>query len=262
MRYLALMLSALVLTGCTSLLERQYSTAEPHSSKFWESEAADILRAESYQDIVNDLLVLIGEHTESATIRLYEVEGDVVVADMLERAAVEIQQETPLGAYAVEYITSTSQAQRGYYEIQVEIGYRRTAEQLQAVVNTSSPAAVYGLLESALQSEKTELAVRIGYWGQDGQVRVEDAMGRLREARGLTEETVWLVHYYPAEGPVGLVEFLLNPSEEDIAAAQAQLPQDLPEEIPEGHSESVLEDTEADTEISEEEKSENLEQEG
>ncbi len=46
-----------------ALLERSYSTAEPHSSKYWESEAAGTLRAENNQDIVNDLLILIGQHT-------------------------------------------------------------------------------------------------------------------------------------------------------------------------------------------------------
>ena len=45
-----------LLTGCASLLERSYTTSEPHSSKFWESEAADTLRAENRQDMVNDLL--------------------------------------------------------------------------------------------------------------------------------------------------------------------------------------------------------------
>lgn len=34
-----------LLTGCASLLERSYTTSEPHSSKFWESEAAATLRA-------------------------------------------------------------------------------------------------------------------------------------------------------------------------------------------------------------------------
>ena len=55
-------LALCLLTGCASLLERSYTTVEPHSSKFWESEAADTLRAENYQDIVNDLLLLIGQH--------------------------------------------------------------------------------------------------------------------------------------------------------------------------------------------------------
>ena len=218
-RWGGLLLAVLLLTGCSPLLEREYSTTEPHSSKFWESEAAGTLRAENYQDIVNDLLLLIGQHTENAAIRLYNFEDDVSVADTLEQATVEIQAQTPLGAYAVAYITSSSQSQRGYYEAAVQIGYRRTAEQIQAVVNATRPEAVSSLLESALEDGRTELAVRIGYWGQDGQSGIESAVTQVREEHGLTEETPWVVNYYPAEGPVGLVEFLLDPSEEDIAAS-------------------------------------------
>ena len=189
---ISLVLALCLLTGCASLLERTYSTVEPHSSKFWESEAADTLRAENYQDIVNDLLILIGQHTETATLRLYNFTDDLTVADTLEKATSEIQQETAMGAYAVEYITSASRAQRGYYEIDVQISYRRTAEQIQAVVNATSTEALYSLLETALDSGRTELAVRIGYWGQDGAAKVESAMSQLREERGLTEEQAWV----------------------------------------------------------------------
>ena len=148
------------------------------------------------------------------------------MADTLERAAVEIQEQTPLGAYAVAYITSSSQPQRGYYEIAVQIGYRRTAEQIQAIVNATRPEAVSSLLESALDDGRTELAVRIGYWGQNGQSGIESAVAQIREERGLTEETPWVVNYYPAEGPVGLVEFLLDPSEEELAAFAAAHPEE------------------------------------
>ena len=131
LRHLTLLLCvSLSLTGCSALLERNYATVEPHSSKFWESEAAGTLRAENYQDIVNDLLILIGQHTESATVRLYNYEDDLTVADTLEQATTEVQQETPMGAYAVEYITASSRSQRGYYEISIQVSYRRTAEQI------------------------------------------------------------------------------------------------------------------------------------
>ena len=241
-RWAALLLAALLLTGCSPLLEREYSTTEPHSSKFWESEAAGTLRAENYQDIVNDLLLLIGQQTEAATVRLYNFEDDLSVADTLERAAVEIQEQTPLGAYAVSYITTSSQSQRGYYEIAVKIGYRRSAEQIQSVVNATRPEAVSSLLEAALQDGRTELAVRIGYWGQDGQSGIESAVAQVREERGLTEETPWLVNYYPAEGPVGLVEFLLDPTEEELAAFAAAHPEDVTGEEKNQPDETLEED--------------------
>ena len=206
---LAALAALCLLTGCASLLEREYSTVEPHSSTFWESEAAGTLRAESYQDVVNDVLLLIGQHTESATIRLYNFTDDMAVAETLEQATTEIQQETPMGAYAVEYITSTSRAQRGYYEISVQISYRRTEQQVQAVVNATSTEALPSLLDAALEAGKSELAVRIGYWREEEDpALVESVVSQIREKHGLTESPAWTVTYYPASGPVGLIEFV------------------------------------------------------
>ena len=139
-----------LLTGCASLLERSYTTSEPHSSKFWESEAAATLRAENRQDMVNDLLILIGQHTETASLRLYNFPDEQTALEELEKAAQEVQQETPLGAYAVEYITYISQPQRSCFEADLQIGYRRTAEQMQTIVSASSVSALGDLLEAAL----------------------------------------------------------------------------------------------------------------
>lgn len=224
----------LALTGC-SLPERQYVTVEPHSGKFWESEAAGTLRAENYQDIVNDLLLLISQRREAATLRLYHFDDNVTIADRLEQATIEIQRQTPLGSYAVAYIASVSQAQRGYHEVKVQIGYRRTAEELQAIVNATSPEALYALLRDALEQGRTELAVRIGYWGPSGEEQVEDAKARLREDEGLTDFPDWPETFsYPEEGPVGLLEFRLDlPSPET-----APLPPADAESVPGAPAES------------------------
>ena len=156
-----------LLTGCASLLERSYTTSEPHSSKFWESEAAATLRAENRQDMVNDLLILIGQHTETASLRLYNFPDEQTALEELEKAAQEVQQKTPLGAYAVEYITYISQPQRSCFEADLQIGYRRTAEQMQTIVSASSVSALGDLLEAALDGGRTELVVRMGYWQAD-----------------------------------------------------------------------------------------------
>ena len=219
-----MLVSLCLLTGCASLLERTYSKVEPHSSRFWESEAADTLRAENYQDIVNDLLILIGQHTESASLRLYNFEDDLAAAAAMEQATAETQQETPLGAYAVEYMTSAGQSRRGYYEATVKISYRRTAEQVQSLVNATSPEAVYSLLDAALDEGRTELAIRVSYWGTDGRERVEAAVEQLRKERGLEETPTWQVNYYPDSGQVGLVEFLMD--SETTAAMAAPPPKD------------------------------------
>lgn len=208
-RTIVVLMLCCLLTGCSSLLEREYIVVAPHSGRFWESEAADILRAEGYQDVVNDLLLLVTQHTETATLRLYNYNDEARVAEALERAAREVQQQTPMGAYAVDYITSFSQAQRGYYEVTIHIGYRRTEEQLQSVVNATTSEAIYSLLESALAREAQELAVRIGYWNEQSQRSVEEAIEQLRIDKGMAESHPWVIQYYPATEDVGLVEILM-----------------------------------------------------
>ena len=139
----------------------------------------------------------------------------------MERAALEVQQETALGAYAAEYITYVSQSQRSCYEMDVQIGYRRSEEQIQTIVNATSFTALKNLLEAALDGGRAELVVRIGYWQADGRDRVAQTLEALRQSRGIPEETVWIVRYYPQTDPVGIIEFRLKPTEEEIAEEQA-----------------------------------------
>lgn len=218
-RLMALAAACAVLSGC-SLLERSYGVVEAHSRKYWESEAETTLRADNYQDMVNDLLILVGQHTESAVIRLYEYNDDMTVAETLDAAATEVQQETAMGSYAVEYITASSQALRGYYEISVSIRYRRTAQQVQNVVNATSVAALPELLTAALDEGKTELAVRMGYF-QDQQPEVEAMVAQIRKEQGLAETPAWTVSYYPSPENVGLIEFLWDSTEAEGEGQEA-----------------------------------------
>lgn len=199
--------ACLLLSGCASLLERRYTTVEEHSSKYWEEEAANVLRAESYQDLVNDILLLVGSHTPDARMRLYYFEDTAAVADALERAAAEVKQETPMGAYAVEYITTETQHQRGYDEVDIHIAYRRTQEQVRAVVNATSTAALPNLLDTAVEEGREELAVRVSYWGADETAGIDAMLADARERWGLADAAPWTVSYYPSPERAGIVEF-------------------------------------------------------
>ena len=213
---------SLLLTGCASLLERTYSSSEPHNSRLWEDNAAGTLRAESYQDLVNDLMILVGQHTETATLRLYDF-AEQTVMNTMEQAALEVQQETALGAYAVDFVTYTGQPQRGWYEIALQIGYRRTEEQVQSLVSATGSEALYSLLEAAVNGQRTELAVRIGYWEESDRAKIEKTVEQLRQEQGLEDAAPWVVNYYPAEGEVGLIEFVLEPTEEQLEAAFGEI---------------------------------------
>ena len=100
---LAAVLAALtlLLSGCGSLLERDYSVVRPHSSTYYESEDRSVLRAESYQDLVNDLLLLLTGGAKEGTVWLYAGSEPMDASAAAERACKEVQQETPLGAHFV-----------------------------------------------------------------------------------------------------------------------------------------------------------------
>ena len=203
---LCVLLCCAILPGC-GLLDREYRVTKEHSDRYWESESADILRAESYDDVVSDLLILIGRHTESATLRLYQFPDEAAAAETLEQAALEVQQETAMGAYAVEYITTELEPQRAYLEAGIHIGYRRTAEQLQSIVSATSTAALPELLQIALESGREELTVRIGYWGEGSRELVRKAAADARELNGVGDDAAWLVCFYPSAEAPGILEF-------------------------------------------------------
>lgn len=204
-----LMICCLLLSSCASLLDREYSTVEKHTSKYRESDAGDTLRAETYQDVVNDLLLLVSERREDATLRLYGESRDIA-ADIMERAAAEVKRETAMGSYAVEYITARIWIQYGDYAADIHIAYRRSADQMSAVVNATSTAALSALLDDAMRNGRKELAVRIGYWEDADFERVEEAVAATREKWGEESDLQWVASYYPAQGEVGLIEFRLE----------------------------------------------------
>ena len=215
---LAAALLMLLLTGCGSLLNRDYSVTEPHSSSYYESEDRSVLRAESYQDLVNALLVLISGGAKEGTIWLYPDDSGLPAPQAAERACLEVQKETPLGAYAVEYLTYTvDETPRNYDAIQLTVGYRRTAEQAAAIVHATSVSALHDLLTEAAAQDKSELVVSVEYFDrQEQQVRQTVAQVR-QEITQVTgrEPAAWEVNFYPTDTNPGIIEIILRSGAKD-----------------------------------------------
>ena len=199
---------ALPLSGC-GLLERGYGRVEPHSSSYYESGAANVLRAENNQDLVNDLLVLIGDYAAEGTIWLYPGEEALKAEQAIEDACQEVQRETPMGSYAVEYMTYTvSDDNRAYSEIKLTIAYRRTEAELKAVVHATSVSALHTLLTAAAGNDAAELVVQVGYFDDQAQ-EVRDIVAQVQQEQG-REPDQWQVNFYPNETSAGIIEILMK----------------------------------------------------
>lgn len=198
---------ALLLSGC-SLLQREYSRTEPHSATYYEGNRRDVLRAEDHQDLVNDLLLLVGSREESGIVWLYDSAALPDPSQAAQAACNEVLQDTPLGAYALEYLTYTvDEGGRGYTQLRFTAGYRRTAGQLRAIVHATNTAALTDLLRSVAEKDEAELAVQVSSFDGSRQ-SVLDSVAAVQKETGRDGEP-WQVHFYPDTDTWGIVEIIL-----------------------------------------------------
>ena len=207
-RMLPLLLAALLcLTGCGSFLEREWYEVKDHSSSYYEGSGRGVLQADTYQDLVNDILILVGNHTEEGTIRLYCSQEGLDANEAASSACQEVEHDTPVGSYAVEYLQYTvDDSARNYSEIVVTIGYRRTEQQFNSIVHATNITALRDLLADAAEQGLTELAVQFS--SADG--TAADVERLVRGVETASGGQGWTVTFYPSRDNVGLAEILLG----------------------------------------------------
>ncbi|MCQ5028377.1 hypothetical protein NE547_02345 [Flavonifractor sp. DFI.6.63] len=165
-RILALLLAfCLLLSGCASLLERPYTVVEPHTEQPAVGEDPSTLRVESYSELVGAVLYLVSQCQEEGRVQLVDYDGDV--EDALNRACLEVAREDPLGAYAVDFIKNDYTRILTTYEANIYISYRRTPEQIRALVNVTGASAIRREVGEALSAFQGELALRVAYFVGD-----------------------------------------------------------------------------------------------
>ena len=200
---------SILLPGCSALLARDYSSVTPHNAAPATEGDPSILRADSYQELVNALIYFVTSGMEEGTVRLYT--GTENVETFLSDACLEVVQEDPLGAYCVEFIKYTVNPVVTYSEAKVDITYRRTREQVASIVQATGVTAIRSELESALTSFAPERVLRISYFEEDEAYIQELARQAYYDAPacalGMPEVSVSI---YPNSGRQRIVEILLH----------------------------------------------------
>ena len=217
---------SLVLTGCAALLEREYADITQHSNNLTAEGDPSVLRAESYQELVNALVFFITQGAENGSIRLYRSAD--TVKEELEAACLEVIQEDPLGAYCVEHIKYDLDSVVTYFEADVQITYRRTREQVSAIQTATGATAIRSELEDALSVFAPECVLRISHFDGDEDYILDLFRNAYYavpvSALGKPEVSISI---YPENGRQRIVELLLSyPLEtEELADHQARLHQ-------------------------------------
>ena len=218
---------ALLLQGCSpALLEREYMTERVHVENSYLTDSS-VLRADSYDALVEDLLQLVSQGTEHGIIRLFNYAGDV--REDLARACLEVKRDRPLGAYAVDYMTHEVSRIVSYDEVHVYITYRRSPEQIKSIVAATGRNAVRQVLQDTLSRFAPSAVLLVS----DLEAEASDIQSFLQEvydtlpgaAFGLPECRVSL---YPSEGAnerIVEIELAYREKQESLLQKQTQVEQ-------------------------------------
>lgn len=209
-RMLALILClALPLSGCAAMLERSHVTSTDHVDYAIEEDES-ILRAESYQGLVNSMLYFVHGHRSGGTVRLYNYAGDVDADLAAARAAV---LDDPVGAYAVRVLSYKSTRILTYYEVDLSILYTHSAEELSAIPEVNGLAGVRQEL-TRLVEEQRDSAVFLASYFSGGRELVEQllllACFSAPELFRHHDISITTVSLYPETGTRRMVEVKLG----------------------------------------------------
>lgn len=224
----------LTLCGCGSMFHRGYSSVEPHTQNFAAEQDPSILAAETYQELLSAILFFVSQHADTGTVRLYNYTG-VAEAD-LAQACLEVVQEDPLGSFCIETIDHSVDRIVSYYETHLNFTYRRTPEEIAALVPVIGNSAIKTELRQALFTLEDTILLRIVYFAEN--TALEELFDQAYydtplSAFGRPEVSVQL---YPETGRQRIAEIRLTYSEDPIVLLQKQteLIQAVTELLPNG----------------------------
>lgn len=210
-RWAALLLLCLlpVLGGCSAILEREYLVTAPHEEQPVTDDDENVLRAENYQELVNSILYFVDHRMEHGVVRLVNYPRDV--ESDLSAACLEVANDAPIGAYAVSDIRHDSTRVVKYYEANLYITYRRTAQQMDSIRTVIGASAIRSVLGETLSTFSAESVLRVSYFADD-EAYISNLVRQAYydtpdAALGMPEYTI---AFYPEQGSERIVEILFT----------------------------------------------------
>jgi len=156
---LCIVMSMPVLSGCSSLVEGEYTSVTAHRQGVSDEDklSAEVTDVSTYDQLRDEILDLISSRKEYGVIRFIGYDG-IVEADVSE-ACMEISYDTPIGAYAVYYLTSSVNKIVSYYEAEMYITYKKTARQINSIKSANTEQKINNQVKLAMQTYSPSIAI-------------------------------------------------------------------------------------------------------
>ena len=219
-----LLAGSLTLSGCAAMLERSHVSSTAHVDYAVENDDESILRAETYQGLVNSLRYFIDEHRSGGVIRLYNYAGDV--ESDLNAARDDVLQE-PVGAFAVGTLNYDSTRILTYYEVKLTISYTRTAREVEAIPEVFGLSGVQQELSRLVVERQKSAVFMASYFSGDGGMMeklfvegIYNAPALFCYPAGPEADLEYEISLYPETGTRRIVEVRVNWPDSDREAAR------------------------------------------
>ena len=214
---------ALVLTGCGSMLERDYVSSTRHV-EYPVNADLSILQAESYQGLVSALLYFVAEHAETGVLHLSNYVGNV--GEDLETACAEVMEQDPIGAYALNGIEHRYTRIVSYYEVNLTFDYAHTAAELDSIVTLRAANALPAVLSSSMTRFDESCVVSMNYFtGDEASLLTQVRQLWLDTPLAALGQPSIRVKLYPDSGISRVAEFTFEWPEnpDDLSARSSEL---------------------------------------
>ena len=152
---LVLIFAAIIVSsGCTAILEGDTADEDRHIAVVRERPQEERIRVSGYEELKAAMLELIMEHETNGLMVIYTYDGDV--QKDVDRAIRELMNSDPRVVYAVAEVTGNVTLIVSYFEVEIEIEYKHTKEQVDALVAVPTLRSLRTELLSILSEYREE----------------------------------------------------------------------------------------------------------
>lgn len=203
-RLIFILFLLLTLTGC-SLAPDEYLYVTPHVDSSSQASTSDAIVVENYLSLKNAILSLVRTGQTEGVIHAINYDG--AVEEDLAETAYEVSKLDPLGAYAVDYMTHSCTQIVSYYEIRVNITFRRTAKEIAEIISVSTQSQLKDQLQNAIDQADNRLTLRLSnFRGQDQDVQTLVEEYCAANPGTVMEIPTISVSVYPESGNIRIME--------------------------------------------------------
>lgn len=205
--FLALLLTAMLFTGCDLWMDGEYHSVTPHLNNYSSGSSTDA-EVSSYVELRDRLEQLVSAGTESGVIYYPGIEKTVL--DGFMNSAINfVMQATPMGAYAVSDITYETGTNTGKQAVAVTVTYRHGRSEILRIRQAEDMDSAKTVIASALKNCDAGVTVQVDRY---------DALDVLQYVQDYVDENPDVcmempqvtASVYPEQGSTRIIEVLFS----------------------------------------------------